>query len=326
MKLVRSLLSLTLALSLLLLSALSLASCVKKDDGYTVGICQLIQHPALDAATQGFKDALTKALGDKVTFDEQNAQGDSGTCVTIVNSFVSKKVDLILANATPALQAAANATVSIPILGTSVTDYADALGIKNFGGTVGGNISGTSDLAPLDQQAQMILDLTPDAEEIGLIYCSAESNSAFQAKAVREYLEAHGCTVADYTFTDSNDIAAVLNRACAECDALYIPTDNTAANCAESIGAIVKEKKIPVIAGEEGICRSCGVATLSISYYDLGYKTGEMAAKVLTGEAKVSELPIAYAAATTKKYNPEICSLLGVTPPEGYESIGENRN
>ena len=146
---------------------------------YTVGICQLVQHEALDAATQGFMDTLTEKLGDQVTFDLQNAQGDSNTCSTIINSFVSNKVDLILANATPALQAATAGTSDIPILGTSVTEYGVALGIDDFNGTVGGNISGTSDLAPLDGQADMLQELFPDAKTVGLLYCSAEANSQY---------------------------------------------------------------------------------------------------------------------------------------------------
>ncbi|MBQ6419642.1 MAG: ABC transporter substrate-binding protein [Clostridia bacterium] len=287
---------------------------------FTVGICQLVQHEALDAATKGFKDALTEALGDSVTFDEQNAAGDSATCATIVNSFVSKNVDLIMANATPALQAAYNATETIPVLGTSITEYGTALELSDFNGTVGGNVSGTSDLAPLDEQAQMLVDLFPDAQKVGLLYCSGEPNSAYQVKVVREELEAKGIEVTDYSFADSNDINAVLNKAVTEVDVIYIPTDNTAANSAELIGNIVREAKIPVIAGEEGICKACGVATLTISYYDLGVKTGEMAARILKGEADISTMAIEYAP-VTKKYNKAIADELGIEIPEDYEAI-----
>ncbi|MBP5208322.1 MAG: ABC transporter substrate-binding protein [Clostridia bacterium] len=282
---------------------------------------QLVQHEALDAATEGFKKALTVKLGeDSVTFDYQNASGDTANCTTIVNGFVANKVDLIMANATPALQAAYNATQTIPILGTSVTEYGVALGIENLNGTVGANVSGTSDLAPLDEQAQMIVDLFPEAKTVGLLYCNAEANSQYQVKVVKECLEAKGITCKTYTFSDSNDISAVTTAAAAEIDVLYIPTDNAAAASAEIIGNILRDKKIPAIAGEEGICAKCGVATHSISYYDLGYKTGEMAAEVLTGSKKIEEMPIAYAP-TTKKYNKDFADVLGITMPEGYEAI-----
>ena len=289
---------------------------------YTVGICQLVQHVALDAATQGFKDALTEALGDKVQFVEQNAAGDIPTCSTIVNGFVSDGVDLILANATPALQAAVAATDSIPILGTSVTEYGVALDIKDFNGTVGGNVSGTSDLAPLDQQAAMILELFPEAKTVGILYCSAEPNSVYQAEVVKAELEKSGVTVSVYTFADSNDVAAVTATACDENDVLYIPTDNTAASCTEAINNVAEPAGVPIIAGEEGICAGCGVATLSINYYDLGVTTGKMAAKILTGEANISEMPIEYFPDPVKKYNPAICEALGITIPEDYVAIG----
>ena len=286
---------------------------------YTVGICQLVQHVALDAATQGFKDALTEALGDKVQFVEQNAANDIPTCATIVNGFVSDGVDLILANATPALQAA---TDSIPILGTAVTEYGVALDIKDFNGTVGGNVSGTSDLAPLDQQAAMILELFPDAKKVGILYCSAEPNSVYQSDVVKAELEKSGVTVSVYTFADSNDVAAVTATACDENDVLYIPTDNTAASCTEAINNVAEPAGVPIIAGEEGICAGCGVATLSINYYDLGVTTGKMAAKILTGEANISEMPIEYFPDPVKKYNPAICEALGIAVPEDYVAIG----
>ncbi len=290
---------------------------------YTVGICQLVQHDALDAATQGFKDAITEALGDAVTFDEQNAQGDSNTCSTIINSFVSNNVDLILANATPALQAAQAGTNEIPILGTSVTEYGVALGIENFSGTVGGNISGTSDLAPLDEQAAMLHELFPDAEKVGLLYCSAEANSQYQVDVVKEALEELGYTCEFYAFSDSNDLATIATNAAADCDVIYVPTDNTVASNTEILDNICRPAKVPVIAGEEGICAGCGVATLSISYYDLGVGTGNMAVKILTGESDISEMPIEYAPQFTKKYNKTICDELGVTIPDDYVAIEE---
>ena len=290
---------------------------------YNVGICQLVQHEALDAATQGFKDALVEKLGEgNVKFDEQNASGDSANCATIVNGFVSNGVDLILANATAPLQAAAQATADIPVLGTSITDYATALDISDWTGTVGNNISGTSDLAPLDQQAAMIKELFPDAKSVGLLYCSAEPNSVYQCDVIEGYLTEEGYTVARYAFTDTNDVTSVAQSAADNSDVIYIPTDNTAASNTEAIANVVIPEKVPVVAGEEGICAGCGVATLSINYYDLGVTTGKMAAKILTGEANISKMPIEYFPDPVKKYNPAICEALGITVPEDYVAIG----
>ena len=274
---------------------------------FTVGICQLVQHAALDAATQGFEDALTASFGENVTFDFQNAQGDSATCATIANGFVSSGVALIMANATP-------------VLGTSVTEYGVALGLDNFSGTVGGNVSGTSDLAPLDQQADMIVEWMPEVKKVGLLYCSAEANSQYQVDEVQKYLEAKGVTATQYAFSDSNDLSSVCQKAADENDALYVPTDNTVAANTGIVDGICRPAKKPVFAGEEGICAGCGVATLSISYYDLGYTTGEMAVKILNGESDISTMPIEYTD-VTKKYNKAICDDLGLTVPEGYEEI-----
>lgn len=293
------------------------------DASYTVGICQLVQHEALDAATQGFMDTLTEELGDKVTFDVQNAQGDSNTCSTIVNSFVSNDVDLILANATPALQAAAAATNEIPILGTSVTEYGVALDIDGFDGTVGGNISGTSDLAPLDGQADMLAELFPDAKTVGLLYCSAEANSQYQVDTVKTFLEEKGYTCEYYSFSDSNDLSSVVTNAISSVDVIYIPTDNTAASNTELINNICLPAGVPIIAGEEGICAGCGVATLSISYYDLGVATGKMAAQILAEGGDISTMPVEYAPNFTKKYNATICEALNITVPDDYEAIAE---
>ena len=317
-----------IALTMAVLMMLTLVACGSADSGsnpdaaYTIGVCQLVQHDALDAATQGFVDALNAALGEEnINWDIQNAAGDSNTCNTIVNGFVSANVDLIMANATPALQAASVATGTIPVLGTSVTEYGVALGIDNFNGLVGTNVSGTSDLAPLDKQAEMITEWCPDAKTVGLLYCSAEANSQYQVDEVAKYLEAMGLTCTKYPFTDSNDIQAVCQQAADNNDVLYVPTDNTAASNAGIIDGICNGK-IPVFAGEENICKGCGVATLSISYYDLGVATGEMAAKILKGEASVSEMEIGYAATVTPKYNAINCETLGLTVPAGYEAIG----
>ena len=290
---------------------------------FSIGICQLVQHPALDMATQGFKDALTEKLGDSVSFNEQNASGDAATCAVICNQFVSDEVDLIMANATPALLAAASATNVIPILGTSVTDYGSALGIENFTGATGSNISGTSDLAPLDGQAQMLAELFPDAKTVGILYCSGEPNSKFQAETIAPILTELGYTVTEYTFADSNDVANVTATACAECDVLYIPTDNTAASCTEAINNVALVEKTPIVVGEEGLCKGCGVAPLSISYYDIGYDSGLMAAEILSEGADISTMEVRYAPQFTKEYNVSICETLGVTIPEDYVAIPE---
>ncbi len=288
---------------------------------YTVGISQYMVHPALDDATEGFKDALNALLPGQVTFDEKNAAGDSNTCTTIANGFVAANVDLILANATPALTSAATATNEIPILATSITEYGVALGIENFSGTVGGNVSGTSDLAPLDQQAAMISEWFPETKTVGLLYCSAEPNSQYQVDEVQKFLEAKGITCTQYPFSDTNDLPAVTQTAAANSDVIYVPTDNTCAENTGIIDNICRPAGVPIIAGEEGLCGGCGVATLSISYYDIGYKTGEMAAQILTGEANIAEMPIQYAPQFTKKYNEAICTDLGLTVLEGYEAI-----
>lgn len=287
---------------------------------YRVGVCQLVQHVALDAATQGFEDALKEAFGDSVTFDEQNAQGDSNTCSTIINSFVSADVDLILANATPALQAAAAGTNEIPILGTSITDYATALEIEGFDGVVGGNISGTADLAPLDGQADMLQELLPDAKTVGLLYCSAEANSQYQVDTIKGFLEDKGYTCTPYAFSDSNDLATVVTSAADASDVIYIPTDNTCASNTEIINNICEPAGVPIVAGEEGICKGCGIATLSIDYYELGQATGQMAVKILNGE-DISTMAIEYAPNFTKEYVAERAEKLGITIPEDYVAI-----
>ena len=310
-------------IAVMIAALLCLGMTAVAEETYTVGICQLVQHVALDAATQGFQDALTEKLGDAVAFDVQNASGDSNTCSTIVNTFVSDGVDLIMANATPALQAAVAATGDIPILGTSVTDYATALDIDGWTGATGVNVSGTSDLAPLDQQAAMLNELFPDAKTVGLLYCSAEPNSKYQVDVITGYLTDMGYDCAEYTFADSNDVASVAQSACDGCDVIYIPTDNTAASCTEAIRNVVEPAGKPVIAGEEGLCKGCGVATLSISYYDLGYATGEMAYEVLVNGADVATMDVQFAPNVTKEYNAELCELLGVTVPGDYVAIAE---
>lgn len=293
------------------------------DDGktYKVGICQLLEHVALDAASEGFTDALNDLLGDQVVIDSQSAQGEQAMCSTIINNFVSDDVDLILANATLPLQTAVQATADIPIIGTSITDYATALGISDWTGVTGVNATGTSDLAPLDQQEDMLVELFPEAKTVGILFCSAEANSQYQSDVFSAELQEDGITALEFKFTDSNDIQAVTQSAIEQCDVIYVPTDNTAADNTAVIKNVCIPAGVPVIAGESGICSGCGVATLSISYYDIGYKAGEMAYEILVNGADPATMEIEFAPQITKMYNAEICEELGITVPDDYEAI-----
>lgn len=314
-------------ISILLVIAmmLSFAACGSEPapggDVYTVGICQLVQHEALDAATEGFKAALSEKLGDKVSFIEHNASGDAATCITICNQLVADGVDLIMGNATPALQAAAASTAKIPIVGTSITDYATALEITDWTGVTNTNITGTADLAPLDQQAAMIQELFPDAEKVAILYCSAEPNSVYQSDVISGYLTDMGYAVEVFTFADTNDVANVTAAACAAADVIYIPTDNTAASCTETIANVAIPAGTPIVAGEAGICSGCGIATLSIDYYDIGYAAGVMAFEILVNNANPAEMEIQYAPEVKKLYNAANCDALGITVPDDYASL-----
>ena len=300
----------------------SSGSSAGSDGTYTIGICQQMEHPALDAATEGFQDACKEKFGeDNVEFDVQNAQGEQTMCSTIINNFVSSDVDLILANATLPLQTAAQATADIPILGTSVTDFASALGISDWTGATGVNISGTCDLAPIEEQEDMLTELLPEAKTVGILYCSAESNSKYQAELFEAELEKDGIEYKEYTAADSNEIQSVVTNAVSECDAIYIPTDNTMASNTQIINNICLPAKVPVIAGEQGICSGCGIATLSISYYDIGYRAGEMAYEILAEGADISTMKVETAPQVTKMYNPTICEELGIAVPDDYEPI-----
>lgn len=328
-----------LAITLASAMALSMAACgssngsgestsasdtAKDSKTYNIGICQMVEHPALDAATEGFQDACKEKFGeDNVSFDLQNAQGEQAMTATIINNFVTSDVDLILANATLPLQTAAQATADIPILGTSITDYATALGIDpdDWTGSTGVNVSGTCDLAPIDQQEDMLLELLPDTKKVGIIYCSAEPNSKYQADLFAAALKEDSIESKEYTAADSNEIQTVVTSAIEECDVLYIPTDNTMASNTEIINNICLPARVPVIAGEEGICSGCGIATLSISYYDIGYKSGEMAYEILANGADISTMDIEFAPQVTKEYNEALCTELGIEIPEGYEAI-----
>ncbi len=320
----KKLLSAALAAAL----TLSLAGCGSGEgaddsfDGYTVGICEQMEHVSLSEATRGFKDALVEAFGeDGVRFSEGNALGEQNSCATIIDGFIAEGVDLILANATWPLQAAASATSEIPVLGTSVTDYATALDLGEFDGVIGTNVSGTSDLVPLEDQAALIKELFPEAGTVGLLYCSGEPNSVYQVETVRAELEGMGYACEAYAFTDANDLGAVAQTACDGSDLIYIPTDNTVAANTETVANVVIPAGVPVVGGDPGICSGCGVATITCDYYELGRLTGELAAEILRGETDVSALPVQYLE-PLKVYNAENCSALGVKVPEGYTPLG----
>lgn len=298
------------------------STAAKSSEKYSIGICQMLEHPALDAATEGFQDAVNEKFGEEnVSFDVKNAQGEQSQCGTIINNFVSSDVDLILANATLPLQTASQATADIPILGTSITDYATALGIEDWTGATGINVSGTSDLAPIDEQEDMLVELLPDVKKVGILYCSAEPNSKYQAELFEKALKEDGIEYKEFTAADSNEIQSVVTSAVEECDAIYVPTDNTMAANTEIINNVCLPAKVPVIAGEEGICSGCGIATLSISYYDIGYKAGEMAYDILVNGKDITTMDIEFAKDLTKEYNPTNCETLGIKVPDDYQAI-----
>lgn len=281
------------------------------DDGsFTVGICQLMEHESLDKATEGFKAALTAALeaeGKKVTFDEQVA-GGSDLCTTVVGTFTAKNVDLIMANATPALLAAANATTTIPVLGTSVTDYDDT-----FSGKIPENVSGTSDAVPFAEQAQMMIDTLGlvAGDQVGVLYCSDESNSKIQYEAVKDLFEAEDIVVEAYTFSETTELQTLVTTACGECKAIYVPSDNTVADNDSAVGTICDEYEIPVYTSYGGnIC----YASLAIDYYALGEETGKMAAQILLGQKKPADIEIATLTPSVV-YNEDLCAKLGIEIP-----------
>ncbi len=308
----------------LILSAVfvfSLTACGTTSATYTIGILEYSSHHAQSLAVQGFIDVLTEKLGEDVAFDRQHASGDANSATLIANNFVTKNVDLILCDNTQSLQIAAAATAQIPVLGSAVTDYSQALDLTFLNSVTGINVSGTSDLAPLDSQAAMITELFPDAKNVGLLYCSSEVNSLYQVNAVQQYLLSKGISCAEFAFTDSNDLAAAVQTACEFSDVIYLPTDNTIAECTGIIDDICRTANVGVIAGEKGICSGCGLATLSIDYYALGRQTGLMAYEILANGADISQMPIRYDENCTKMYNAEIAEELGIIVPKDYITI-----
>ena len=307
----KKVISLVLVLMMCAGACIGFSSCGSSAD-YTVGICQLMEHDSLDQATQGFIDALTAALeaeGKTVDIDTQVA-GEIPLCTTVINTFTAKKVDLIMANATPALTAAAEATSTIPVLGTSVTDYADT-----FKNNIPANVSGTSDAVPFADQAQMMIDTLGlvAGDKVGVIYCANESNSLIQYNAVKALFEEKGIVVKAYTFSDAaTELQAITNSAASESKAIYVPSDNTVAQNDTIVGSICDEKNIPVFTSYGGsIC----YASLAIDYYELGVETGKMAADILLGKKTPADIEIAILTPSVV-YNEELCAKLGITVPE----------
>lgn len=323
MKKVNKLLALLMALTLVFV----MAGCKKEEEkeGYKIGILQQLEHQALDAATEGFKQALIDLLGEEnVDFDYQNAQNEPTNCASIATKFVNDKdIDLIMANATTALQSAAAATSEIPIVGTSITDYVSA-GVVDSNDVPGRNVTGASDLAPIDQQIDLLIKLCPEAKTVGIIYTSSEANSVFQAEKAEEIMKEKNLDVKVYTVSDSNDIQAVVTTAVGEVDVIYIPTDNNMADNMEIVKNITVPAKLPVITGEENMCSVGGLATLSISYYSMGYSAGKMAYEILVNGADPAEMPIQYAEEVTLKYNKEIAGLIEWEIPSDMIAIEES--
>ena len=300
----------SLALVLIMLAAVMAGCGANNSDTYTVGICQLMVHDSLDQATKGFQDALTEkmaAAGKSVSFDTQVA-GEIDLCTTVVSTFTAKNVDLIMANATPALVAAANATTTIPVLGTSVTDYADT-----FAGNIPANVSGTSDAVPFDEQAKMMIESLglKAGDLVGVLYCSNESNSLIQYEAVKALFEAEGIQVKAYTFSETTELQSLTTAMAGEVKAVYIPSDNTVAANDAIVGTICTDKKVPVYTSYGGtVC----YASLSIDYYQLGYQTGLMAAQILLEGKSPADIEI-QTLTPSVAYNKDLCAALGIEVP-----------
>lgn len=279
---------------------------------YKIGVVQLTEHAALDASNEGFVEAVS-ASGLSVSIDQQNAQNDQSACQTIASKFVGDGVDLIFAIATPAAQAAAGATTEIPVVGTAITDFA-ASGLVQDNDKPGTNVTGSSDLTPVAEQLEMMQKVLPDVKKVGLLYCSAESNSDIQIKAAKDELDALGLEYTEYAVSSSNEIQSVVESAVGKVDALYAPTDNTIAAGAAQVGQICKENKLPFVTGEEGMCMAGGLFTLSINYKDLGKVAGEMAVKILKGESKPADMAIEHLSTSDLVVvkNDEMAQAIGV--------------
>lgn len=287
----------------------------------TVGIVQYMDHIALDASKDGFIDALKDngyTDGENLTIDLQNAQGDQSNLGSISDRFVSNKVDLVLAIATPAAQAIAGKTTEIPILATAVTDFESAR-LVDSNGAPGGNVSGTSDMNPIKEQIDLLIDLVPDAKTVGVLYTSSEDNSILQANMAKEAIEAAGLTYEEVTVTNSNDVQQATQAIVDKCDAIYIPTDNVFSSAMPVVSGITTKSKTPVICGEEAMLQNGGLATLGISYYDLGYQTGLMAVKVLKGEAEPATMPVEKSTQFNFAINGEIAEEIDLKIPDDFK-------
>lgn len=308
----------------ILVSIMMVAACLmsvsakpKKAKTIKIGVIQLVEHSALDANYKGFVDGLAEAGyvdGDNIKIDYQNAQGEQANCVTIAQKFVNGRSDLIFAIATPAAQAAANLTKKIPILISSVTDPESAKLVKS-NDAPGGNVTGTSDLTPCAAQMDLIKKLYPEAKTVGMLYCSSEQNSHFQIKLAEEACDKLGLKYIEATVSNSNEIQQVTQSLCGKVDVIYSPTDNMIAAGMPLVGQVALENKIPVIVGEEGMCRAGGLATYGINYYELGKQTAKMAVRILKGEAKPATMPIEYLDTCDFVVNEETAKVLGVKIP-----------
>ncbi len=288
---------------------------------YNIGICIFVEHAALDSATKGFTTALTEKLGGNVTFNIQNAAGDKTNAATICSGFASDKCDLIFANSTNALAAAAEITSEIPVVGCSVTDFSSTLGIEITDNKTGINVTGCSDILPLEKQAEVINELFPEKGKVGILYCSSETNSKYQADEIAKHLTDFGFTCENYTFVDTTDVTLVTQNAASECDIIYTPTDNTVASNTSAINNILEPAGIPLVAGNIDVALACGIATVGIDYYKLGYEAGLMAYEILAEGKNPADMEIRYADEYFKKYVPERAAALEITIPEGYTPI-----
>jgi len=305
---------------------MTMSGCISRDEDITIGIIQYVEHVALDSSREGFIDALEDngyVDGENITIDVQNAQADQSNLSTISDRFVGNNVDLVLAIATPAAQSIAGKTTEIPILGTAITDYEAAKLVKS-NEAPGGNVSGTTDMNPIKEQIELLVELVPDAKTVGVIYTSSEDNSIVQAAIAKEVIEGLGLTYTEATVTNSNEVQQAAQSIVQECDAIYLPTDNIMASSMPIIYGVTVESKTPVICGESGMVESGGLATLGINYYDLGYKTGLMAVKVLEGEAEPATMPIESADEFDFAINGGVAEEIGLEiPAELQEYIME---
>lgn len=292
------------------------AQSVSSDKTFKIGVIQLLEHDALNANYQGFLDKINELLPGQVAIDYQNAQGEQTNCTTIVNKFVSDGVDMIFAIATPAAQAAKTATGDIPILISSVTDPAEA-GLVASNEAPGANLTGTSDLNPIEQQSDLLLQLVPDAKTVGVFYNSGEDNSIFQYNLAKEALEAKGITVNAYTVSDATQLETVAQSAVGKIDAAYIGTDNLIASSMGTISKVLTEAGVPIICGEANMVENGGTATYGLNYYNLGVKTAEMAYEVLANGADTATMAIQYLPAEELDFtvNEDILAQLGIELP-----------